>query len=253
MSSEIDYKKSFINIGKGILGGLYQAIMVIIIPVFTFRYLLDISVAGIDLGLSKEKVELIMFYAIHLGLILVALAFFSASSPKRSMRKAIVNVVKIFINLVYIWAYKFSGAMVLTFQFVGDQNASGSAMVDVSFMATMMMGSLFLNIILAILDIIDWGFLEKHNKQKEAEKYKSKVKAKMDDSDEKKPLVLPETKRPTGVTRAEEITLSSKPELDKLAPVDDDFLSQPIDSFSKPKNDEVNLDEVDFEEEDDNE
>ena len=66
-------------------------------------------------------------------------------------------------------------------------------------------------------------------------------------------MVLPKQETGWCKARAEEITLSSKPELDKLAPVDDDFLSQPIDSFSKPKNDEVNLDEVDFEEEDDNE
>lgn len=241
----MDMKKGFINLAKGAAAAVYQAIMLIIIPIFTFDYIRNIQLAGISVGMTPEGFEKISFYIVNIGLIVVALAFFSASSPKRTIRKGIVNILKIFFNAIYIWSYKFSGATVVVLDFVTGVDFSGRVTIDFTTMAFMVIGVVFLNIILAIIDIIDWGFFPDEEKQKEAEKYRKTIEKTT--TGEKKPLNLPTLKKESGVKVAEDIKLSSKPELAKLKPVDEDFLNKPIEEFKKPgsdKDDEPDLDSM---------
>ena len=225
------------NLAKGAASAIYQAVMLIVIPLFTFDYIKNVQVAGINIGMTPEKYETISFFIVNIGLVVVALSFFSASSPKRTVRKGIVNLLKIFFNAIYIWSYKFSGATVFVLEFVTVGELTGSVTLDFTYMASMVIGVVFLNIILAIIDIIDWGFFPDEEKVKEAEEYRKKV-IKSDGT--KKPLNLPPLKKDTGVKMAEDIKLSSKPELAKLKPVDDDFLSKPIEEFKKSKSDDEN-------------
>ncbi len=244
----MNMKKGIINLAKGAAAAVYQTIMLIVIPLFTFDYIRNIQLAGITVGITPENFEKISFYIINVGLIVVALAFFSASSPKRTIRKGIVNVLKIFFNAIYIWSYKFSGATVVVLDFVTGGDFTGRVTIDFTSMAFMVIGVVFLNIILAIIDIIDWGFFPDEEKQKEAEEYRKKVAKST--SGEKKPLNLPTLNKETGVKVAEDIKLSAKPELAKLKPVDDDFLNRPIEQFKKPGSegeDEPDLDKMEAE------
>lgn len=146
---------------KGISLAAVKAVTRMLIPYYTFKYISELEIMGIPIGLTNEQFNIIVFWITALGLCSVACAFGKGASPKRSPRKAIFFFGDIVIYCFYLWCYKFSGAasLTLTFEF-------GSVTYDLGVMLQLWMGVVVLKLILATYDLID-GII--YTKKKKAE------------------------------------------------------------------------------------
>jgi hypothetical protein len=146
---------------KGIATASIKAVTRMLIPYFTFKYISELEIMGIPIGLTNEQFNIIVFWITALGICSVACAFGKGASPKRSARKSLFFFGDIIIYCLYLWCYKFSGAasLTLTFEF-------GSVMYDLSVMLQLWMGVVVFKMILATYDLID-GII--YTKKKKAE------------------------------------------------------------------------------------
>ncbi|MFX0060547.1 MAG: hypothetical protein ACFE8J_19810, partial [Candidatus Heimdallarchaeota archaeon] len=78
---------------------------------------------------------------------------FTYSSPKKSIRKAVFALIQVLVNCLYIWSYKFSGALNLEFVIANY----GYFSLNLSQMILVYMGIYFLTIVLKVYDIIDFA------------------------------------------------------------------------------------------------
>lgn len=152
-----DVKQGIKNILSGLVWAAFYFVTLILIPSYTFEALQSYTVSGVTIAIPTQQYEKLTFWIGNLGMVIVGLGFFAHSSPKRSIRKAVLGLLKIFVNALYIWVYKFSGVTVLTFDF-SDPGVYGAVVsVDFSTIVMMLMGVFFLNIILAIYDLLDFA------------------------------------------------------------------------------------------------
>ncbi|MFX1499685.1 MAG: hypothetical protein ACFFDH_01825 [Promethearchaeota archaeon] len=143
---------SVVNMIKGFIFAAIYVVVIIVIPIIIFSWVRSISIKGIDLDFTQQDYENTAFWITSIGMIVCACAFFSHSSPKQSIRKASFALIQVLVNCIYIWAYKFSGALDITF--VMEDVAFFT--VDLSKMILVSLGVYFLTIVIKVYDLIDF-------------------------------------------------------------------------------------------------
>jgi hypothetical protein len=136
-------------------GGLFAAIYfttTIIIPFLTFNWVRTIQVEGIKLDAYQEQVNRIIFYVWAFGLLISGTAFFAYSSPPQSIRRGVFALIQIILNCLYLWSYKFSGALEVELELVD----LGTIAINLQQMILVYMGIYFLTVILKAYDLIDF-------------------------------------------------------------------------------------------------
>jgi len=140
------------NLLRGFIYTAIYAVTTIIIPLVTFSWLFQMTVQGFPLDFEQQEYQNILFWVTAFGLVICGCAFFSHSSPKQSIRKAVFALIQVIVNCLYIWSYRFSGATDVQFTIVGY----GFFSLDVQQMVLIYMGIYFLTIVIKMYDIIDF-------------------------------------------------------------------------------------------------
>ncbi|QEE16712.1 hypothetical protein DSAG12_02542 [Promethearchaeum syntrophicum] len=142
------------NLLKGFGAALSNVITKILIPWYIFRSILqNAETTFIDLGYTEAKVDIIIFWIVAMGSITASLSFTKASSPKYSNRKAIFEIILIFANAIYLYLYRFSGALDIA---VSLDLGFVFAIFSLNFetMVYISMGVIGLNLIIGLYDLI---------------------------------------------------------------------------------------------------
>lgn len=141
------------NMLRGFIYTAIYAVVTIVIPLVTFSWLFQLTVQGFPLDFELQEYQSILFWVIAFGLIICGCAFFSHSSPKQSVRKAVFALIQVIVNCLYLWSYKFSGATDVQFTITGY----GFFSLDIQQMVLIYMGIYFLTIVIKMYDIIDFA------------------------------------------------------------------------------------------------
>ncbi|MFX0037947.1 MAG: hypothetical protein ACFFCY_17160 [Promethearchaeota archaeon] len=141
------------NMVRGSIYTAIYAVTTIVIPLVTFSWLFQLTVQGFPFDFEQQEYQNILFWVTAFGLIICGCAFFSHSSPKQSIRKAVFALIQVIVNCLYIWSYRFSGATDIQFTIVGY----GFFSLDVQQMVLLYMGIYFLTILIKVYDIIDFA------------------------------------------------------------------------------------------------
>jgi hypothetical protein len=140
------------NMVKGfIYGGIYSVIT-IVIPLLTFSWLRQMVIQGFPLTFEQQDYQNVVFWLIAFGLVISGIAFFTYSSPKKSIRRAVFALIQVLVNCLYLWSYKFSGAAEIEFVILNF----GYFSLNIQQMILIYMGIYFLTIVLKVYDIIDF-------------------------------------------------------------------------------------------------
>jgi hypothetical protein len=140
------------NMVKGfIYGGIYSVIT-IVIPLLTFSWLRQMVIQGFPLTFEQQDYQNVVFWLTAFGLVISGIAFFTYSSPKKSIRRAVFALIQVLVNCLYLWSYKFSGATEIEFVIVNF----GYFSLNIQQMVLIYMGIYFLTIVLKVYDIIDF-------------------------------------------------------------------------------------------------
>ncbi len=140
------------NMVRGFVFTAIYVVVTIVIPLVTFSLIFNLVVQGIPLDFEQQDFQNVVFWIVAFGLVVSGCAFFTFSSPKQSIRRASFALIQVFVNCLYVWSYKFSGATDLSFVIIGF----GSFTLDVQQMIMTYMGIYFLTIVLKVYDIIDF-------------------------------------------------------------------------------------------------
>ncbi len=154
------------NMVRGTIFTAIYVVTTIVIPLATFTLLFNFVIQGLPLDFEQQDYNNIVFWIVAFGLMISGFAFFTFSSPKQSIRRAIFALIQVLVNCLYLWSYKFSGAAVLSFIIVDF----GVMTLNVQQMILMYMGLYFLTIVLKVYDIIDFTINRKkirENRMKE--------------------------------------------------------------------------------------
>jgi hypothetical protein len=140
------------NMVRGTLfAGIYFT-TTIVIPFLTFSWIKTITVEGVQLEAYQDQISKIIFYVWAFGLLISGSAFFAYSSPKESIRRGLFALIQIILNCLYLYSYKFSGALEIDFELKG----LGGISVNLQQMILLYMGIYFLTVILKTYDLIDF-------------------------------------------------------------------------------------------------
>jgi hypothetical protein len=139
---------------RGVFFTTMYVITTLIIPIITFSLIrtIDVSTFGITVNLAQERYTQIVYWILALGLIICGFAFFTFSSPRQSIRRGFSALIQVFLNCLYIWSYKFSGATDIRFEILGF----GGLSIDIANLVMVYLGIYFLLIIIKIYDFIDF-------------------------------------------------------------------------------------------------
>jgi hypothetical protein len=141
------------NMKKGANGAFWYAISTIVLPLYLFQRLIDIEVGGMPLGFTQADYENIFYWIIAIGSISTAITFFIYSSPDDSVRKVLMEVVLIILNMFFF--YIFTVAKVTEFQIAMVVAGIPTIVsLDLRGMVYMSMGLIGLNILVCIHDLI---------------------------------------------------------------------------------------------------
>lgn len=140
------------NMLTGTIVALIYFTSTVLIPYWTFSWIRTINVEGVELAAYKQQINRILFYVWAFGLIISGTAFFAYSSPKQSIRRGLFALIQIILNCLYLWSYKFSGALEIEFVLV----KYGYITVNLRDMILLYMGIYFLTVILKTYDLIDF-------------------------------------------------------------------------------------------------
>jgi phosphatidylserine synthase len=143
-----------------------------VIPYFTFTFIKDMQLLGVDIVLEQQNYERIIYWVSTFGLLISSCAFFNYSSPKQSIRKGTFALIQLILNCLYIWSYKFSGATEVRFEIVVEVVNIGFITVNVQSMVMLYMGTYFLTILLKGYDFFDYIINRKKIREK---RYKTTI------------------------------------------------------------------------------
>jgi hypothetical protein len=160
----------FLNIFKGIIFMGVYIVITMVIPFFTFTWIRELSILGVDIVLTQQDYENIIFWISAFGLLISATAFFNYSAPKQSIRKGTFALIQILLNCLYIWSYKFSGATTIRFEIVFEIINVGYVAINVQNMVMLYMGIYFLSVILKGYDFFDFLLNRKKIREKRYQK-----------------------------------------------------------------------------------
>jgi len=162
----------FYNTTKGVIFMSIYIVTTMVIPYFTFTFIKDMQLLGVNIVLEQQNYERIIFWISTFGLLISSTAFFNYSSPKQSIRKGIFALIQLILNCLYIWSYKFSGATEVRFEIVVEIVNVGYITVNVQNMVMLYMGTYFLTIILKGYDFFDFILNRKTIREKRYKKKK---------------------------------------------------------------------------------
>lgn len=140
------------NMLRGTIVAAIYFTSTVLIPFWTFSWIKTINVEGVELQAYKQQVNRILFYVWAFGLLISGTAFFAYSSPKYSIRRGAFALIQIILNCLYLWSYKFSGALEIEFVLVDY----GVITVNLQEMILLYMGIYFLTVILKAYDLLDF-------------------------------------------------------------------------------------------------
>ena len=140
------------NMIRGLIFTAVYVVVTIVIPLVTFSLMFNLVIQGLPLDFEQLDFQNITFWVIAFGLIISGCAFFTYSSPKKSIRRAVFALIQVLVNCLYIWSYKFSGATDISFVIIGFGNLT----LNIQQMILVYMGIYFLTIILKVYDIFDF-------------------------------------------------------------------------------------------------
>lgn len=143
----------FKNITRGIIFTIIYIVVTIVIPYFTFTFIKNLTIAGLPITLEQVTYNRIIFWVFAFGLIISGCAFFAYSSPKYTIRRAVFSLIQIILNCLYVWSYKFSGAMDIEFIIVDF----GTLTINLEQMILVYLGIYFLSILLKVYDVVDFS------------------------------------------------------------------------------------------------
>lgn len=141
------------NVTRGIIYTIIYIIVTIVVPYFTFTIIKNLTISGVPITLEQVKYDRIIFWVFAFGLIISGCAFFAYSSPKNTIRRAVFSLIQIILNCLYVWSYRFSGAMDIEFIIVGF----GDLIINLEQMILVYLGIYFLTILLRIYDVVDFS------------------------------------------------------------------------------------------------
>ena len=157
------------NIFRGFIGMVIYMTTSLLIPALTFHYVdimeIPIPPTGeiLDIQIAKGSIEVVIFWLIALGLTISGLAFFSWSSPKGSRRRVVFSIILVFVNCLYLWSYKFSGATIFGIEIPG----LGGVILDFAGMVLLYLGAYALVIVAKIWKLIEVEFSKRKEKKEE--------------------------------------------------------------------------------------
>lgn len=164
------------NMFRGTLFTAVYFVVTILIPFLTFTWIKNlgaVSGSDVELTMDSERYRQIVFWISAFGLLICGCAFFTYSSPSQSIRRGTFALIMIILNCLYIWSYKFSGALEIEFQLKLGSN-SGAVAINLQQMIMIYLGIYFLTIILKTYDLID--FIANRKKIRESRIKKEKRK-----------------------------------------------------------------------------
>ncbi|MFO7795341.1 MAG: hypothetical protein ACQERB_10685 [Promethearchaeati archaeon] len=141
------------NMVKGFLFMIGYVGFTIIVPFITFSWIRTLEISGIELGLTQQGYENIIFWVVAFGLLISGCSFFTYSAPKQSIRKGVFALIQIILNCMYLWSYKFSGATAVEFEII---LYDGFVTINLEQMVLIYMGIYFLTIAIKIYDLVDF-------------------------------------------------------------------------------------------------
>lgn len=106
------------NVLRGTLFASLYFIATVLIPYLTFTWLMALEIEGAEIEITASQYNKIIYWIIALGSIITATAFCTHSSPLQSIRKGILSLIQIILNCLYIWSYKYSGALDLNIELI---------------------------------------------------------------------------------------------------------------------------------------
>jgi len=162
----------FYNTTKGVIFMSVYIVTTMVIPYFTFTFIKDMQLLGVDIVLEQHNYERIIYWVSTFGLLISSCAFFNYSSPKQSIRKGTFALIQLILNCLYIWSYKFSGATEVRFEIVIEIVNIGFITVNVQNMVMLYMGTYFLTILLKGYDFFDFIINRKKIREK---RYKTTI------------------------------------------------------------------------------
>jgi len=162
----------FYNTTKGVIFMSIYIVTTMVIPYFTFTFIKDMQLLGVDIVLEQQNYERIIYWVSTFGLLISSCAFFNYSSPKQSIRKGTFALIQLILNCLYIWSYKFSGATEVRFEIVVEVVNIGFITVNVQSMVMLYMGTYFLTILLKGYDFFDYIINRKKIREK---RYKTTI------------------------------------------------------------------------------
>jgi hypothetical protein len=138
---------------RGFIYTTIYAVVTLVLPMILFSWLHQLTAQGLPLGFDQQEYQNLMFWITAFGLIICGCAFFTHSSPKKSIRRACFALIQVIVNGLYIWSYRLSGATNI------EMNIGNVAFfaLDLSQMILLYMGIYFLTIVLKVYDIIDFS------------------------------------------------------------------------------------------------
>ncbi len=172
---------------RGFIFTLIYVVITIVVPLISLTWLAELgSIAGTEVGLDfSSRINQIRFWVLTFGFLISGVAFFSFSSPKQSIRRGVFALIQIILNCLYIWSYKFSGALELILPLVDASTGTtlGLVGIDITTMIMLYLGLYFLTIILKTFDLIDFivnrkkiRYLRIKGKLKDREKIEKELK-----------------------------------------------------------------------------
>ncbi len=152
---------------RGTIFTIIYIITTVIIPFITFALIMNLGnfgPQGISIGMDRATYQQIIFWILAFGLLISGTAFFAYSSPSQSIRRGIFALIQVILNCLYIWSYKFSGALELEFTLNVGAN-DGLVAINLEQLIMICLGLYFLTIILKTYDLIDFTLNRKKIQQ----------------------------------------------------------------------------------------
>ena len=141
------------NTIRGFVFMIFYVAFTIIVPFLTFTFIRNLAISEIEITLTQQSYENIIFWVVAFGLLISGCAFFTYSSPKQSIRRGVFALFQILINCMYLWSYKFSGATAVEFSFAAFD---GNVILNLQQMILVYMGIYTLTILIKVYDLADF-------------------------------------------------------------------------------------------------
>ena len=140
------------NMIRGIIATAIYFTTTILIPYWTFSWIMNLKIEGVDIDISNTQYKRIIYWVTAFGLLISGTAFFAYSAPSQSIRRGIFSLIQIIINCFYLWSYKFSGALEIEMELVD----LGIVSINLTQMILLYMGIYFLTVALKAYDLVDF-------------------------------------------------------------------------------------------------